>query len=114
MQPCQKIWLTPVVITSHIIVALQQIVSRRASPKIPSVLSFGKLEAKGATNVIPSEVKVEGTFRTYDEDWRMEAHHLMTEMAEGMAEAMGASCDFKVMKGYPHLKNDPEYTSFNH
>ncbi len=103
----------PVVITSHIIVALQQIVSRRASPKIPSVLSFGKLEARGATNVIPSEVKVEGTFRTYDEDWRMEAHRLMTEMAEGMAEAMGASCDFKVMRGYPHLKNNPEYTSFN-
>ena len=103
----------PVVITSHIIVALQQIVSRKASPKIPSVLSFGKVEALGATNVIPNEVKVEGTFRTYDEEWRAEAHKLMTDMAEGIAKAMGGSCEYNVMKGYPHLKNDPDYTQFN-
>lgn len=103
----------PVVISSHIIVALQQIVSRKASPKIPSVLSFGKVEAHGATNVIPNEVKVEGTFRTYDEDWRTEAHQLMTEMAEGIAKSMGGSCEYTVQKGYPHLKNDPEYTEFN-
>jgi amidohydrolase len=103
----------PVLITSHIIVALQQIVSRRASPKIPSVLSFGDVHAHGATNVIPNEVKVKGTFRTYDEDWRSEAHVLMTEMAQGIAKAMGGSCDFDVQKGYPHLKNHPEYTQFN-
>ncbi len=103
----------PVLITSHIIVALQQIVSRKASPKIPSVLSFGKVEALGATNVIPNEVKIEGTFRTYDEEWRAEAHKLMTEMAEGIAKAMGGSCEFNVMKGYPHLKNEPDYTQFN-
>ncbi len=105
--------IDPVVITSHIIVALQQIVSRKASPKIPSVLSFGKVEALGATNVIPNEVKVEGTFRTYDEAWRAEAHKLMTDMAEGIAKAMGGSCEYNVMKGYPHLKNEPEYTQFN-
>ncbi|MFY0607372.1 MAG: amidohydrolase [Cyclobacteriaceae bacterium] len=103
----------PVLITSHIIVALQQIISRNCSPKIPSVLSFGKVEAKGATNVIPNDVKVEGTFRTYDEEWRTEAHARMKKMAEGIAESMGAKCDFKVMKGYPHLKNHPEYTEAN-
>lgn len=105
--------IDPVLITSHIIVALQQIVSRRSSPKIPSVLSFGDVHANGATNVIPNEVKVKGTFRTYDETWRAEAHKLMTEMAEGMAKSMGGSCDFQVHKGYPHLKNHPEYTQFN-
>lgn len=103
----------PVLITSHIIVALQQIVSRNCSPKIPCVLSFGKVEAKGATNVIPNEVKVEGTFRTYDEVWRADAHVRMKKMAEGIAEAMGAEIDFQVMKGYPHLKNHPEYTEAN-
>ncbi len=103
----------PVLITSHIIVALQQIISRNCSPKIPSVLSFGKVEAKGATNVIPNEVKVEGTFRTYDEEWRTDAHARMKKMAEGMAESMGAKCEFNVMKGYPHLKNHPEYTEAN-
>lgn len=105
--------IDPVLITSHIIVALQQIVSRRSSPKIPSVLSFGDVHANGATNVIPDEVKVKGTFRTYDETWRTQAHEIMTEMAEGIAKSMGAECDFDVQKGYPHLKNHPEYTQFN-
>lgn len=102
--------IDPVLITSHIIVALQQIVSRNANPKIPSVLSFGKVIANGATNVIPNEVYVEGTFRTLDEEWRYDAHHKMKKMAESIAEGMGGSCDFNIMKGYPFLKNDPELT----
>lgn len=100
----------PILITSHIIVALQQIVSRNANPKIPSVLSFGKIIANGATNIIPNEVKVEGTFRTLDEEWRTKANHLMVKMAEGIAEAMGGSVDFEVRRGYPFLKNDPALT----
>ncbi|WP_420582387.1 M20 metallopeptidase family protein [Reichenbachiella sp.] len=100
----------PVVIASHIIIALQQVVSRMAAPKIPSVLSFGKVQAMGATNVIPNEVKIEGTFRTLDEDWRKEAHIKMKKMAEGMAESMGGSCDFNIQVGYPFLKNEPELT----
>jgi amidohydrolase len=102
--------IDPVVITSHIIVALQQIVSRHANPKIPSVLSFGKVIANGATNVIPNDVYIEGTFRTLDEEWRTSAHMKMKKMAEGIAEAMGGSCDFNIMRGYPFLKNDPELT----
>jgi amidohydrolase len=102
--------IDPVVITSHIIVALQQIVSRHANPKIPSVLSFGKVIANGATNVIPNEVYLEGTFRTMDEEWRASAHQKMKKMAEGIAEAMGGSCEFNIMKGYPFLKNHPELT----
>lgn len=100
----------PIVITSHIIVALQQIVSRKASPKIPSVLSFGDIHGEGATNVIPDFVKVKGTFRTYNEEWRVRAHELMTQMATGMAESMGASCEFEIRKGYPFLVNEPVYT----
>lgn len=100
----------PVVIASHIIIALQQIVSRMAPPKIPSVLSFGKMEALGATNVIPNEVKIEGTFRTLDETWRKEAHKKMKKLAEGMAESMGGSCDYNIQVGYPFLKNEPELT----
>lgn len=102
-----------VLITAHMIVALQQIVSRHASPKIPSVLSFGMIEAKGATNIIPNEVKVLGTFRTMDENWRKEAHQKMKKMAEGIAEAMGGSCDFNIVKGYPYLQNDPELTALS-
>lgn len=100
----------PVLIASHIIIALQQIVSRNASPKVPSVLSFGKVTANGATNVIPDEVKLEGTFRTMDEEWRAAAHRKMIKMAESIAEGMGGSCDFEVRKGYPYLENHPELT----
>lgn len=108
-QPQQNI--DPVVITSHIIIALQQIVSRAADPKIPSVLSFGKVIANGATNVIPNEVYLEGTFRTMDEDWRAKAHEKMKKMAEGIAEAMGGSCDFNIVRGYPFLINEEVLTA---
>ncbi|MFC3561894.1 M20 metallopeptidase family protein [Pedobacter jamesrossensis] len=108
-QPHQNI--DPVLIASHIIVALQQIVSRNADPRLPSVLSFGKVTANGATNIIPNEVKIEGTFRTLDEDWRTEAHKRMKKMAEGMAESMGGSCDFDIHRGYPFLINEEKLTA---
>jgi amidohydrolase len=108
-QPQQNI--DPVIITAHILVALQTIVSRSADPKLPSVLSFGKVIANGATNVIPNEVKLEGTFRTMDEAWRKEAHQKMKKMAEGIAESMGGSCDFHIMHGYPFLVNEEKLTA---
>lgn len=108
-QPQQNI--DPVIITAHILTALQQVVSRFADPKSPSVLSFGKVIANGATNVIPDEVYLEGTFRTMDEDWRKEAHLRMKKMAEGMAESMGGSCDFEIRKGYPFLINEEKLTA---
>jgi len=100
----------PVLIASHIIVALQQVVSRNASPKIPTVLSFGKVIANGATNVIPNEVYIEGTFRTLNDEWRMEAHEKIKKMAKGVAEGMGGECEIDVKVGYPYLENNPELT----
>jgi len=108
-QPQQNI--DPVLITAHILTALQQVVSRFADPKTPSVLSFGKVIANGATNVIPNEVYLEGTFRTMDEKWRAEAHIKMKKLAEGIAESMGGSCDFNIMKGYPFLVNEEKLTA---
>jgi amidohydrolase len=102
--------IDPVLIASHMIVALQQVVSRAASPKIPTVLSFGRVEALGATNVIPNEVKIQGTFRTLDEAWRAQAHEKMTAIAKGIVEGMGGEVDFEIRKGYPFLKNDPALT----
>ncbi len=103
--------IDPVLITSHMIVALQQIVSRNAKPSLPSVLSFGKVIANGATNVIPDEVYLEGTFRTLNESWRDEAHKKMKYMAETLAESMGGSCEFNIVRGYPFLINDEELTN---
>ena len=99
-----------VLIASHIVVALQQIISRNKSPELPSVLSFGKMEALGATNIIPNEVKIAGTFRAMNEVWRNEAHGLITRVAQGVAESMGATCEVNISKGYPYLENHPELT----
>lgn len=103
--------IDPVLITSHIVIALQQIVSRNSNPIMPSVLSFGKVIANGATNVIPDTVYMEGTFRTLDEKWRMDAHQKMMQMAEAVAKGMGGSCEFNIVKGYPALINNPELTA---
>ncbi|MCK4663767.1 MAG: amidohydrolase [Bacteroidales bacterium] len=95
-----------VLIASQIIVALQQIVSRNAQASIPTVLSFGRVEANGATNVIPNKVKIDGTFRTMDEEWRKEAHLKIEKIAKSIAEGMGGKCEVKIVKGYPFLKNN--------
>lgn len=99
-----------VLISAHIITALQSLVSRNANPTVPSVLSIGKVIAEGATNVIPPEVKMEGTFRTFDEEWREQAHKQMVKIASGIAESMGGICEFEVRKGYPFLVNDENTT----
>lgn len=102
--------IDPVVIASHIIISLQQIISRNKKPASPSVLSFGRFIADGVTNVIPNEVTIQGTFRCMDEEWREDGLRRMKKMAEGIADAMGGSCDFEIVKGYPFLKNHPELT----
>ncbi|MEM9824533.1 MAG: M20 family metallopeptidase [Bacteroidota bacterium] len=103
--------IDPVAITAQMLVALQQLVSRSAPPTIPSVLTFGKINSTGgATNVIPNEVKLEGTFRTMDEKWRKQAHRKMKKMAKGIVESMGGQCDFNLVKGYPSLINDDTLT----
>jgi amidohydrolase len=96
-----------ILIASHIIVALQQVISRNCDPRIPAVLSFGKITGMGATNVIPDEVHIEGTFRTLNEEWRAEAKERIRKMAIGIAESMGATCDIDIKDGYPFLRNAP-------
>ncbi|OFY48243.1 MAG: N-acyl-L-amino acid amidohydrolase [Bacteroidetes bacterium GWF2_41_31] len=95
---------------AQIIVALQQIVSRKAPTQIPTVLSFGKVIADGAHNVIPSEVIVRGTFRTFDERWRTTAHQLIETIAHHTAVAFGVRCEVVIDKGYPVVINHPEET----
>jgi amidohydrolase len=103
--------IDPVVVMAQLITSLQTIVSRNANPIVPSVLSFGKVIANGATNVIPNEVYMEGTFRTLDEQWRSQAHARMLEIAEGIGKATGASIHFDIRKGYPFLMNEPALTA---
>lgn len=101
----------PVVISAQIITSLQQIVSRNNNPENPSVLSFGYIDAQGATNVIPDSVHLKGTFRTFDEKWRFEAHHKIKSIVNSICNANGATCDIDLKVGYPFLKNDPKLTT---
>ena len=95
-----------VLVQAHVLTALQAVVSRNRPPGVPSLLSFGRVTADGATNVLPDEVRIEGTFRSMDEDWRARAHGLIRRTAEKTAEAFGATCEVEVREGYPALVND--------
>jgi hippurate hydrolase len=99
-----------VLIASQLIVSLQQIISRNNNPTSPSVLSICSIQGGHTTNVIPSEVKLMGTFRAMDETWRTKAHELIKKQAIGLVEAMGAEIDLHIDVGYPTVDNDPVLT----
>lgn len=100
----------PVVAASNIIVTLQQIISRFSNPGTPSILSFGNIEAKGTTNIIPDSVYMEGTFRTMDESWRKIAHEKIKNIATSVAKGLDCDCSVEVKEGYPSLYNDISLT----
>jgi amidohydrolase len=99
-----------ILIASHLIVSLQQIISRNNSPTTPSVLSICSFQGGHTTNVIPSEVKLMGTFRAMDEGWRRKAHQLITKHATELVHAMGAEIDLHIDVGYPCVDNDDALT----
>ena len=99
-------------IAAHLLVELQQIASRFAPPTIPTVLSFGKIDGPGATNVFPQKVTIAGTFRTFDETWRKQAHQKIKDIANGLASAYKTEINVEIRKGYPALKNDKPITQF--
>lgn len=100
-----------VLIASHLIVGLQQIISRNNNPTSPSVLSICSIQGGHTTNVIPREVKLMGTFRAMDEAWRFKAHELITKTAKGIVEGMGAELDLHIDVGYPTVDNDWQLTT---
>jgi amidohydrolase len=126
MASCDEIYLTiigkgghgatpnncidPIAIGATVVTTLQQIISRKCDPKIPSVLTFGHFEALGSTNVIPSKAILKGTFRTMDEHWRKEALELIEQQIKAIVEGMGGKAELEISKGYPFLENDPELT----
>lgn len=99
-----------VLVAAQLITSLQTIISRNSNPQNPSVLSICSIQGGHTTNVIPSEVKLMGTFRAMDEQWRFEAHKLMVQQAQGIAIATGAEIDFRVDVGYPTVDNEPKIT----
>jgi amidohydrolase len=102
----------PVLMASHILISLQQEIHRKAPSGVPTVLSFGKVVADGAVNVIPDTVQLEGTFRTMNEEWRKKAHQLIEQIASGITASMGGNCRVEVRHGYPVLHNHEGITRF--
>ncbi|MEY3920570.1 MAG: hypothetical protein RL634_331 [Bacteroidota bacterium] len=99
-----------VLTASELVVALQQVVSRDRNPFSPSVLSICAINGGFTTNVIPSEVKLMGTFRAMDEKWRFDAHKRIQEVVDGVAKSTGAEIELKIDVGYPTVYNDPMIT----
>jgi amidohydrolase len=97
-----------ILVASHIIIALQQVISRNLDPQMPSVLSITSFQGGSTTNVIPSEVKLMGTFRAMDEAWRFKAHELIRKISEGVAHSMGAEIDCHIDIGYPSVYNNED------
>lgn len=101
----------PIAIAAQVITGLQQVISRKGNPIIPSVLTFGKIEAGFTTNVIPDKLELWGTFRTMNEEWRAKAHKYITEFTEKTCEALGAKAIVNIPKGHTSLYNDPAVTA---
>jgi amidohydrolase len=104
--------IDPIVIASHVVIALQTIVSRRTDPFKECVLTIGKFSGGTATNIIPNEVVLWGTLRAMDEKLRARAHKLIDETISGITQAMGAGYEFRIVQGYPAVVNDKEITEF--
>jgi len=99
-----------ILVASHLVVSLQQIISRNNNPLNPSVLSITSFQGGHTTNVIPSEVKLMGTLRCLNEEWRAKAHDLITRHVTHIAEAMGAIAEIHIDRGYPTVLNHPGLT----
>ena len=98
----------PILIASHLIISLQQVVSRNSNPFDPSVLSITSFQGGATTNVIPNEVKLMGTFRAMDEKWRAEAHQLIEKISKELVHSMGGEIDLHIDKGYPAVINNEQ------
>lgn len=101
----------PILIAAHVVVALQQVISRRNNPQNPTVLSITAFNGGTTTNVIPDEVKLKGTFRAMNEQWRFEAHELIRNISEGVVHGMGGSLDLHIDVGYPSVYNNEALTT---
>lgn len=102
--------IDPVLIASQLVIALQQVVSRNNNPFTPSVLSITSIQGGSATNVIPGEVKMMGTFRSMDESWRIRAHQLIENISRELVESMGGQLELHIDKGYPAVINHEKLT----
>jgi len=99
--------LDPIWITSQVINAVQGIRSRRTDPTSASVVTIGSIHAGEAPNVIPDQVKLSGTIRSFQEEIRDQIHEELNR-ALAVARALGGDYELEIQRGYPALYNDPQ------
>ncbi|EFH90739.1 M20 metallopeptidase family protein [Ktedonobacter racemifer] len=102
--------IDPIVISAHIITALQTLISRETSPFSPAVITIGTLKAGTASNIIPEYAIMEGTMRSYSKEHRDYLLKRISELSQGIASAMGGSCEVTPNQGCPPCTNNPEIT----
>jgi amidohydrolase len=101
----------PIVVSSQIVIGLQTIVSRQTDlPKAAAVITIGSLHGGVRRNIIPEEVNMEGTIRTFDRDMQRNMHQKIKLTAARIAEASGAKAEVTIVEGYPVTYNDPKLT----
>jgi len=100
-----------ITVGSSIITAWQQVPSRMVDPREPLVVTVGTVRGGQEFNIIADEVEMTGTVRTLDESLRQEIPGVLEHIAENIAAAFGAGCEFNYERGYPILYNDAEKTA---
>lgn len=100
----------PLFIAARLLTAYEQLISAFKTQNIPTVLSFGKIMGNGATNIVPDEVFIEGTFRTINENWRHQVHEKLLSIAKTISVETHSTCALKIIHGYPSLINNKELT----
>jgi amidohydrolase len=103
--------IDPIVASSKLILALKDIQEKLCPKEIPCVLAIGRIEGLGATNVIPDNVTLQGTFRTMNEHWRITAHKLIHEVSRQISLETKTNVEVKIEEGYPFLENNPDLTN---
>ena len=102
----------PIVVSAQIVMALQTIASRQVNvTKAPSIISVGRISGGIRNNVIPDQVELEGTIRTFDPEMRDYIHMAVERTARSIAESAGAEIDIVINKGPPPLQNDADLTA---
>jgi amidohydrolase len=102
----------PILVASHLVVSLQSIVSRNVDPLTSAVLSFGTVEGGTVYNIIPGQVKLSGTVRTFDPPLQALIERRLREISEGVSKSFGAEAAVEYEIGYPPLVNDPASVDF--
>jgi amidohydrolase len=104
----------PIVAAAQVVVALQTIVAREVSPVEPAVVTIGAVHGGQAFNVIPDEVVLTGTIRTFDPALRVSMPERITRVAQGVAQAMQCRAEVEVKAGNPPVLNHPDIAALAH